>query len=248
MSRIRVFPVVILLLFVTFTLRLGDFIAELASGTPAHLESSEAKAEEPAAAKADAKPDDKKDGDKKDAKKDVNTDRQEIPAKSDKPPEDNDVKGVDKDPFENGYNEDEVKVLQSLSQRRDKLDQRERDLEQREKLLQAAEKKVDEKVVEMDKLKEQIQGLLANQQKMQDSRIAQLVKIYENMKPKDAANIFNEMDFDVLIEIIDKMSERKVAPVLAAMDATRAREVSARIALQKALPPKADDAAAAPAK
>jgi flagellar motility protein MotE (MotC chaperone) len=246
LSRIRIFPVVLLLLFVTFTIRLGDFISELASGTPAHLESAQAMAEEPA--KEPAKTDDKKDADKTDDKKDdkdksANDKREEIPAKSDKPPAETDVKGVEKDPFDNAYNDDEVKVLQSLSKRRDALEQRERDLDQREKLLQAAEKKVDEKVAEMNKLKGQIEDLLANQQKMQDDRIKQLVKIYENMKPKDAANIFNEMDFDVLIGIIDHMSERKVSPVLAAMDPARAREVSARIAQEKALPKPQDPAA-----
>jgi flagellar motility protein MotE (MotC chaperone) len=74
---------------------------------------------------------------------------------------------------------------------------------------------------------------------MQDERIKQLVKIYEGMKPKDAANIFNDMQFDVLLPIIDAMSERKVAPIMAAMTPAKAREVSARLAAQKALPPKA---------
>jgi flagellar motility protein MotE (MotC chaperone) len=233
---------------VTFTVRLGDFIYELATGTPAHLESAKALAEEPK--KEEPKKDEKKEGEGKEGdkpaskEKAANDARQEIPAKSDKPASETTAKGVEQDPFESEYNDEEVKVLQSLSKRRDSLDQRERDIEQREKLLQAAEKKVDEKVTEMNKLKGQIENLLADQQKMQDERITQLVKIYENMKPKDAANIFNEMDFDVLLGIIDKMSTRKVAPVLAAMDPARAREISARIAEQKALPKAANPDAA----
>ena len=132
--------------------------------------------------------------------------------------------------------------MQSLGKRREQLEQRERNLDQREKLLQAAEKKVDEKVAEMETLRKEIETLLAKQTKMQDSRLAQLVKIYENMKPKDAANIFNEMQTDVLMGILDRMSERKIAPILAAMDTARARDISSRIAQQRALPKKLDDA------
>src|SRR5690606_12166509 len=122
------------------------------------------------------------------------------------------------------------------SKRREQLDQRERDLEQREKLLKAAEKKVDEKVLELASLKTQLETLLDKQQKQEQESIAQLVKIYESMKPKDAANIFNEMEFDVLLKIVDHMSERRVAPILAAMNPNRAREISRRIAEQRSLP------------
>lgn len=221
MSRFRLFPLVIFLLFMTFTVRLGDFVLELFSGNVVTPQSAEAVASEP-------------------VKKAVeDTGRQEIPPKSDEPPKEVEVKGLDDSLFVNEYSDEEVKVLQSLSKRREQLNQRERDLEQREKLLQAAEKKVDEKIVELDNLKKNLEELLDKQQKVQNERVMQLVKIYENMKPKDAASIFNEMQFDVLLEIIDKMSTRKVAPILAAMDPVRARDISARLAEQRALP-KAD--------
>lgn len=231
-SRIRIFPVVLMLLFVTFTLRLGDFVFDLASGQPAKLESSEAMANEPAAEKKEEKKNTKKDGGNE-------KERAEIPVKSDKEVA---VKGIEEveDPFSDGYSEEEVKVLQSLSKRREELEKRERNIDQREKLLQAAEKKVDEKVVELEKIRKEIETLLSKQTKMQDGRVAQLVKIYESMKPKDAANIFNEMPTDVLLGIFDKMSERKIAPILAAMDTARARDISARIAQQRALPKKAE--------
>jgi flagellar motility protein MotE (MotC chaperone) len=169
--------------------------------------------------------------------KDEKAERQEIPKKTGK----TEVKGLENDlALPAPFSDEELKVLQSLSQRRDLMDKRERDLEQREKLLQAAEKKVDEKVTELNSLKKKIEELLQGQQDMQDERVAQLVKIYESMKPKDAANIFNDMKFNILLGIIDKMSERKVAPILAAMTPERAREVSARLAEQKSLPKKAE--------
>lgn len=241
MSRIRLFPVVLLLLFVTFTLRLGDFIGELATGKEARLESATAMANEPVAEKAEEHP-------KAAGADDKAPSREEIPAK-DPNAKEVEVKGLDeeKDPFNDTYSSEEVQLLQSLSKRREVLEKREHDLDQREKLLQAAEKKVDQKVSEMNKLRTEIETLLKKQGTMQDARLAQLVKIYENMKPKDAANIFNEMPTDVLLGIFDTMSERKIAPILAAMDTARAREISAMIAKQRALPKKALDAANADA-
>ncbi len=47
-------------------------------------------------------------------------------------------------------------------------------------------------------------GLLAQYNDKEDSKIRSLVKIYENMKAKDAARIFNEMEMPILLEVIDK--------------------------------------------
>lgn len=225
LSRIRLFPLVIFLLFMTFTLRLGDFVMQIAMGRDdVKLESVSALAQEKQATKTD----------------DAATGRLEIPERSTEPPKEVTVGGLDQDPFVPAYSEEEVRILQSLSKRREQLEQRERDLEQREKLLQAAEKKVEEKVAELAELQKNIEGLLGKQQGIEKERLNQLVKIYENMKPKDAATIFNDMNFDVLLSIIDTMAERRVAPILAAMDPVRAREVSARLAQYRSLPNKSD--------
>jgi flagellar motility protein MotE (MotC chaperone) len=56
------------------------------------------------------------------------------------------------------------------------------------------------------------------------------------MNPKDAAKIFNSLDMDVLLQVITKMSERKSAPIIAAMDEERARDVTILLAEQNKLP------------
>lgn len=243
MLRFRLLSFTVFLLTLTFTVRLGDLAWQLVRGEEPTIVASEAMAnEEGGEAKAEEKKPEEKKEDKKGGKEEAAPERGEIPAPKKKDKKETEVKGLEPDPFASPYSDEEVKVLQSLSKRREQLDTRAQDLDQREKLLQAAEKKVDEKVAELNKLKSEIENLLDKQTKMQDERIKQLVKIYENMKPKDAANIFNEMDFPVLLGIIDKMSERKVAPVLAAMNPDRARQISAQLAEQRALPPKAPEA------
>jgi flagellar motility protein MotE (MotC chaperone) len=72
--------------------------------------------------------------------------------------------------------------------------------------------------------------VLAQYNEKQDSQIKSLVKIYESMKPEEAAAIFNEMEMPILLDVIGKMSERKVALVLAGMNPKRARDVTQELA------------------
>ena len=63
-----------------------------------------------------------------------------------------------------------------------------------------------------------------------------LVKIYENMKPKDAARIFEELDMDTLLSVAERMGERKLAPVMAKMNPIKAREVTVELSKLRDIP------------
>jgi flagellar motility protein MotE (MotC chaperone) len=130
----------------------------------------------------------------------------------------------------------EIEVLQSLAKRRETLDQRERQLSEREAVLTAAEQEVDKKITELKNMQSELKTLLGQQEKMEEDRIVSLVRIYEGMKPKEAATIFNTLDMDILITVIGRMSERKSAPILASMDPEKARTETTRLAMQRRLP------------
>jgi flagellar motility protein MotE (MotC chaperone) len=44
------------------------------------------------------------------------------------------------------------------------------------------------------------------------------------------------MDMDVLLDVIDRMNERKVAPILALVTPTRAKEITFELAQRRQLP------------
>jgi flagellar motility protein MotE (MotC chaperone) len=236
----RLLPLLFFLLLITLTVRIGDVLVTAVTGGHSESYRSEAQAED----KEEASAAGKKTAEKVESAEKPKEDGKTVVKDStkDKVLKEDDESG---DPFAPAFSDEELNVLQSLSQRREKLDQRERDLDQREKLMQAAEKKVDQKVVELNTLKGQMEKLLGKQQQEQDGNTQQLVKIYESMKPKDAATIFNDMQGDILLRIIGTMSERKSALILAAMDPVKARDISAQIAEQKMLP-KGDNKAAPP--
>lgn len=129
-----------------------------------------------------------------------------------------------------------MEMFEDMAERRKELDRREQTLVTREALLQAAEQEIERKYQEMDALRNQIEQLLEDQSEEEKARIASLVKIYEGMKPKEAARIFDTLDLDVLVNVVSLMSERKLSPVLAAMNPERARTVTIMLAEQKTLP------------
>ncbi|MEA1651077.1 hypothetical protein UAJ10_18890 [Nitrospirillum sp. BR 11164] len=130
----------------------------------------------------------------------------------------------------------DVELLQRLAERREALDSRERDLDQREAMLQVATQRLDQKLAEMQALKKQLDGLVNQVSADQAQQLDSLVKIYETMKPAEAARIFEAMDDKVLLNVISRMKEAKAAPVLAAMTPKRAEQVTTMLADRKRLP------------
>lgn len=129
-----------------------------------------------------------------------------------------------------------MELFEDLSKRRKEIEAREQEMLTREALLRAAEKEIDRKFQEMTQLRSEIESLLEKQSQEEESRVQSLVKIYEGMKPKDAARIFNTLDLDILVSVMGKMSERKLSPILANMNEERARTITIMLAEQKKLP------------
>src|SRR3546814_7653510 len=71
-------------------------------------------------------------------------------------------------------------------------------MDEREVLLKAAEQRIDQKIGELESLQSSIEALLVTHDEQSEAQMQSLVKIYESMKPKDAARIFEELDMEVL--------------------------------------------------
>ncbi|MBS1167675.1 MAG: hypothetical protein H6R00_3700 [Proteobacteria bacterium] len=102
-------------------------------------------------------------------------------------------------------------ILEGLALRRDELDKRAQDLDLRAKLLEAAEKRLNERVGAAPAMNEQL---------------ASLVSLYEGMKPKAAAAVFDKLDTGTLLELAGHMNPRKLSPIMAAMDPDKASRIT----------------------
>ena len=127
----------------------------------------------------------------------------------------------------------EKKLLSDLRGRRDELDARERTLTQRESVLTAAEERLSARVTQLTALQTRLEALEKERQDHDEANWAGLVKVYETMKPKDAAAIFNEMEMPTLLHVMDRMKDAKMAAVLAAMQPDRARLATTQLAAQR---------------
>jgi flagellar motility protein MotE (MotC chaperone) len=124
----------------------------------------------------------------------------------------------------------EKALLLELRQRNKELDERDAALTSRESVLAAAEQKVQARVAELQALQKKLEALEAARKEREDASWQGLVKLYEAMKPRDAATIFNDLDMPVLLQVVDRMKEAKAAPVLAAMQTDKARDLTAKLA------------------
>ena len=138
------------------------------------------------------------------------------------------------DPF--SLTDSEIELLQKLAARREELEKRSLELEQREALLTAAESRIEERILELKTLQANIEGMIEQRDEKQEAQLRSLVKIYESMKPKEAARIFEELDMTVLLEVIDRMKERKSAPILAKMNPDKAKQITVELADRHKLP------------
>lgn len=135
------------------------------------------------------------------------------------------------------YTRAEIELLANLAQRREVLEQRAREIDLRESLLAAAEKRIDERIAELRKLEASIKQIVQQYDKQEEQNLQGLVKVYENMKPKDAARIFEKLEPNVLLGVVERMKEAKLAAVLADMPPDAAQDITVRLATRKQIPP-----------
>jgi flagellar motility protein MotE (MotC chaperone) len=126
--------------------------------------------------------------------------------------------------------ESERTLLLELRQRRQELDAREQTRAAREAVLAAAERKLSTRVDELQALQTRLEGIESARKSHEEANWRGLVKLYESMKPRDAAAIFNELDMQVLLQVVDRMKEAKAAAVMAAMQPEKARQVTTELA------------------
>ncbi len=121
-------------------------------------------------------------------------------------------------------------VLERLGERREQIESRAREMDTREQLLRAAERKLDSRVGDLKALEEKLQTNVDNREQSQATALKNLVTMYETMKPKEAARVFDRLDLKVLIPVVQKMNPRKMAEILAAMSPESAERLTVALA------------------
>lgn len=226
--RIRLLPILAGVMALVLTIRVGDMYQHVSVGIGTETQAQSAPAEnavatqpanatatEPAAAPAEMAP--------AEAAPAEATSATEPPATA-----------PAKDPLE--FTDEEVEVLQQLAKRREELELKSRQLDEREAMVAAAEQRMEQKMAELKALQSTVEDLLKKRSDEEESRLQMLVATYEKMKPKEAAQVFEEMDMDLLVDLVSRMKTSRAAPILALVSPTKVKELTFELAQQKAMP------------
>jgi flagellar motility protein MotE (MotC chaperone) len=136
-------------------------------------------------------------------------------------------------------------VLERLQDRRQQLDARAKELDMREGLLQAAEKRLEARLAEIKAVEARIGATVKQREQDEINRLKGIVTMYENMKAKEAARVFDRLDIKILVELSSQMNPRKMSEILAQMSPEAAERLTVEIA-NKAVTEKTRSADALP--
>lgn len=238
--KIRLIPILSFVLILFFAVKLNDVLQ--LSIHPLFIKTSHAETPEPAAAPAKKKEDEAEKEKQQKLMEQVYKPDESVITLTDSYDKDKGVlidnikrKNAADDQNLRRMTDTEIDVLQSLSLRRQELDAREKEISLRESSLKVLEQNITGKINELQDLQSKLTVILQEYKNNEDQKIMGLVKIYEAMKPQDAAKVFDQLEMKILIEIADNMKEAKLAQILSKMDPYRAKEVTVELANRRKL-------------
>jgi len=121
-------------------------------------------------------------------------------------------------------------ILERLQSRRQELEARAREIDIRENLLKAAEKRIESRVEEMKAVESRITTATGQKAETDAARFKGIITMYEGMKPKDAAKVFDRLEMSVLFEIASQIAPRKMSDILGLMAPESAERLTIEMA------------------
>jgi flagellar motility protein MotE (MotC chaperone) len=129
-------------------------------------------------------------------------------------------------------------ILERLQERRQELEKRARELDIREGLIADAEKRVESKLMQIKEGQQQLAAAAQKKEEAEAARFKSLVTMYETMKPRDAAKIFDRLEVNVLLQVASMMNPRSMSEILALMTPDRAEQLTVELANRAKASPK----------
>src|SRR6266851_5215316 len=121
-------------------------------------------------------------------------------------------------------------ILERLQSRRQELDARAREIDIRESLLKAAEKRIESRVDELKAVESRITTATGQKAESDTARFKGIITMYEGMKPKDAARVFDRLEMSVLLDIASQIAPRKMSDILGLMMPEAAERLTVELA------------------
>jgi flagellar motility protein MotE (MotC chaperone) len=121
-------------------------------------------------------------------------------------------------------------LLERLSERRKEIEKRQSELDMRDTLLRAAEKKLDERLNELKQAEDRIVAATQQKDEQELHRLKNLVTMYEGMKAKDAAKIFEKLEIKLGTEVARLINPRRMSEIMSQMTPEAAQRLTVELA------------------
>lgn len=121
-------------------------------------------------------------------------------------------------------------ILERLQARRQELEQRAREIEIRESLLKSTEKRIEGRVDEVKATEARVSAASGQKAEQDAAKFKGIITMYEGMKPKDAAKVFDRLEMSVLYEIASQIAPRKMSDILGLMQPEAAERLTVELA------------------
>lgn len=120
--------------------------------------------------------------------------------------------------------------VRDFKERKKALDQKEEELKAWEAEIQTQKSDLDTKIAEIQKIRNDISAQLEERVKADQAKIDTLVQVYSQMKPSQAAKVFESLDEDLAVDILSKMKKKSAADILNLLKADKAQVLSEKYA------------------
>jgi len=124
------------------------------------------------------------------------------------------------------WTKEQSKILISLDGRRVELEERSGRLDKREGDLVAKERELAIRLTELKELTEKLKIEREKGDKQRGTQLDQLANVYGSMNPPEAAHLLEQLDIQVALSLVERMPEKRMAQILALMNAQRALELT----------------------
>lgn len=128
-------------------------------------------------------------------------------------------------------------LLTELLRREKRLEQREQAMRDKERALEIANQAIETRLVTLQQAEEDLRETLALADKAAETDLIRLTDMYQNMKPKDAAALFETMEPSFAAGFLSRMPPDAAAGVLAGLTPEAAYTISVVMAGRNAKAP-----------
>lgn len=125
---------------------------------------------------------------------------------------------------------EDVSYFSKLVERKDQLDQREQDLNRLEEELQKQRVSIENQIERLETLRGEVSEILKDRVELDQERVNKLVEMYSNMKPKQAAEVFETLNERLAIEVLGRMKKQNAAQILNLIDKEKAKALTEKFA------------------